>query len=272
MTNILRSNIKRMLKHPALWVCAALQIVLTFIVTVKYATTPVLLTSLSDIFCMEETFFGFALIEIMSYVMCTLIVGGDYNNKTIRNKIILGYTREQIFFAQFLTALTATLVVYAVRLLFFCAFSLPVLKTFDLRREYLLAVFVITLFSLVMYSSFVTFVLSLTQSMTRTLVICIACFLIVMFLFATMIPRDYDEAKYAAHSIISKTDYAFNDWSEGKNGDFYKFMYEFFPSGQSQLIYQQAPLCLWQILLYLGLQIAAFLTGGALIFRFRNLK
>ncbi len=272
MTNILRCNLRRMIKHPALWVCVGLQILLTFIVTLKYATTPVLKNSLSDIFCMEETFFGFALTEIMSYVMCTLISGGDYASGTLRNKIILGYSREKIFFAQFLTALAAVLTVYALRLLFFCVFSLPILKTFDLRREYLLAVFVITLFSLVMYSAFVTFILALTQSQTKTLVICIACFLAIMLLFATSLPRNYDETKYAAHSIISKADYELSDHSEGKNGDFYKFMYEFFPSGQSQIIYQQAPLCLGQILLYLGLQIAAFLTGGTLIFKFRNIK
>lgn len=272
MANLLRSNLKRMIKHPVLWTFVALQIILTFIITAKSATTPQLVYNLDYIFCSGFTFYGFTLTEILVYIMGALIIGGDYQYKTLRNKVIIGYSRESIFFAQFITVLTASMILFASRLLYFCVFSIPVLQVFCMRSEYLLAVFFIMLFSMVMYSAFVTFVMSLTQSMTKTLVICFAVYLTILFLFVSgLIPPQYNEADYLAHSIISAEDYMCMNWGEGGNG-FYKFLYDFFPAGQSVQVYGQSPLCLWQILLYLGLQSLAFLTGGALIFRYKNLK
>lgn len=261
-----------MIKNPALWACVALQILLTFIITAKSATTPQLVTNLDYIFCSGFTFYGFTLTEIMIYIMGALIIGGDYQYKTLRNKVILGYSRESIFFAQFITVLTASMILMSSRLLFFCAFSVPVLRVLCMRSEYLLAVFFIMLFSMVMYSAFVTFVMSLTQSMTKTLVICFALYLLILFAFlAGLIPPKYNEADYLTHSVISAEDYLCNNWGESGN-DFYKFLYDFFPAGQSIQVYGQSPLCLWQILLYLSLQSIALLTGGALIFRYKNLK
>lgn len=276
MTRLLRENMKRMIKHPALWVCVALQIILTFIMTVKAKATPSFNYRLDAAYFMSISFWGFAYSEIMVFVMGTLILGGDYQNNTLRNKLILGYSRKSVFFSQFITVLTASLIMFFARLLFFCAFSIPLLKSFAFRSEYLWAVFFISLFSLVMYSSFVTFVISLTQSATKTLVICISLFLIMMFLFiGGFIPPKYNESEFLAHSIISSQDYFISDWSPNEKipgAGFYKFLFDFFPSGHAVQIWLESPLCLWQILMYLILQTVALLTGGALIFRYKNLK
>ena len=141
MTRLLRENIKRMIKHPALWVCVALQIILTFIMTVKAKATPSFNYRLDAAYFMSISFWGFAYTEIMVFVMGTLILGGDYQNNTLRNKLILGYSRESVFFSQFITLLTASLIMFFARLLFFCAFSIPLLKSFAFRSEYLWAVF-----------------------------------------------------------------------------------------------------------------------------------
>lgn len=276
MANLLRSNLKRMIKHPALWTCVALQIILTFIMTIKAKASPDFHFRLDAVFGMSVTFWGMAYSEIMVFVMGSLILGGDYQNNTLRNKLIIGYSRESLFFSQFLTLLTASFIMFFARLLVFCVFSLPLLKTFAFRSEYLWAVFFISLFSMVMYSAFVTFVISLSQSVTKTLVICISLFLIMMFLFVGgFIPPKYNESDYLTHAIVSQDNYYCSDWATGCNiehAGFYKFMFDFFPSGHAIQIWDEKPLCLWRILLYLGLQTVALLTGGALIFKFRNLK
>ena len=276
MTRLLRENIKRMIKHPALWVCVALQIILTFIMTVKAKASPSFHFRLDAAYFMSISFWRFAYTEIVVFVMGTLILGGDYQNNTLRNKLILGYSRESVFFSQFITLLTASLIMFFARLLFFCAFSIPLLKSFAFRSEYLWAVFFISLFSLVMYSAFVTFVISLTQSATKTLVICISVFLVMMFLFVGgFIPPKYNESDYLTHAILPRDDYHCSDWATGsviKNAAFYKFLFDFFPSGHALQIWDEKSLCLWQILMYLILQTVALLTGGALIFRYKNLK
>lgn len=276
MANLLRSNLKRMIKHPALWTCTALQIILTFIMTIKAKASPDFHFRLDSVFGMSVTFWGFAYSEIMIFVMGSLILGGDYQNNTLRNKLITGYSRESIFFSQFLTLLTASSIMFFARLLFFCVFSIPLLKPFEFRSEYLWAVFFISLFSIVMYSAFVTFVISLSQSVTKTLVICISLFLIMMFLFlGGFIPPKYNESEYLSQAIVSRNNYNGYDWATGsviEYAGFYKFLFEFFPSGQALMIWDEKSLCLWHILLYLGLQTFALLTGGALIFKFRNLK
>lgn len=276
MTRLLRENLKRMIKHPALWVCVAIQILATLIMTINAATHPDFNYQLDSCFVMSFSFWGFAYSEIMVFVMGTLILGGDYQNSTLRNKLILGYSREAVFFSQFITVLTASLIMLFARLLFFCAFSIPILQTIKLRSEYLWAVFFISLFSMVMYSAFVTFVISLSQSVSKTLVICVALFLIMMFLFiGGFIPPKYNESEYLAHSIISSQDYFISDWSPNEKiegAGFYKFLFDFFPSGQAVQIWSESPLCLWQILLYQILQTVALLTSGALIFKYRNIK
>lgn len=276
MSRLLRSYMLRMIKNPALWVCTAIQIFLTFALTLAKKTSQDFSYSLDHDFIAGFSFYGLAIAEILVFLTGSLILGEEYQTNAVRNKLVIGYSRECLYFCNLITVLTASFVMYAARLLFFCIFSLPMLKTFEFRTEYLLAVLVINILSLVMYSSFVTFFMTLTKSTIKTIVICASVYLLFSFLFLTrLINNLFKESDYAAHSIVSVTGYFFDDsWDVPRNArsDFYKFLFDFFPSGQAMQIWRGSPLCLWKILFFLTLQTAGFVSGGAVVSKFKDFR
>lgn len=270
MTKLLRSYMTTMIKHPALWVSVAIQIFLTSALTVHYKLHGGLYGLDHDLMA-GFSFYGIAVSEVLTFIIGILIIGKDHQYGTIRNKIIIGFSRESIYFSCFLTILTASFIIYAIRLLFFCVFSLPLLRTFQFRDEYLIAVFAISLLSMVMYSAFATFVLTVTKSALKAMAICLSLSIVSMGLFLT---GWIDIVDNKSDAILSQTDYIF---FESRNYNavlscLYRFLSDFLPSGQALQVWRGSPLCLWKILLYLSLQIIGFTTGGAVIFKFQNIK
>lgn len=275
MNKLMIADMRRMIKHPALWICTGLQILLTFALSVHYRTDGGLY-GLDHAFMTGYSFYGIAVSEVMTFIVAILVIGKDYQNNTVRNKIIMGYSRGKIYCSYFFTILVSAFIMFAIRLAFFCIFSLPLIKTFQYTREYLLAIFFMSVFSLVLYSAFALFALVITQSSTKAMVICLSLFIISMGLFLTgLIVVNCNESEYASNVIVSQHDYVFDDdWGKGRSAysDFNKFLFDFLPSGRTMQVWNGSPLCVWKLFLYLSLQIIGFVTGGAIIFRYQNIR
>lgn len=111
----------------------------------------------------EEAFWAFGtLLAFIMPVLVHLFIGPDYADKTIRNKLVIGHTKRQIYFANLITMMTVTLLLFVIWNITYCLIGLPLLSrsgsvSFDIiiSLEELMACFLLTAL-LVLIAMFMT--------------------------------------------------------------------------------------------------------------------
>lgn len=108
MIRLLHADLSRMWRSKVLWVCAACAFLSDLANTVleialsnwKANTDGVIID-------------GFQVAIFIVAIFATLFIGTDYSDNTVRNKLIIGSTRTQIYFANLFTVIVGGLVITA---------------------------------------------------------------------------------------------------------------------------------------------------------------
>lgn len=123
MSKLLRANFVRLLKSKPLYLCVAVQIFLTFLDVLPYKNN----------FFIEKIIYGNSLFPMLfSAVFVPLFLGTEYSDKTIRNKIISGHTRFEIYLANFISAASGVFIICITPLITALILSLPFGGHFDI--------------------------------------------------------------------------------------------------------------------------------------------
>lgn len=102
MSKLLRANFVRLFKNKPLYLCVCIQVVMTFFNIFPYRND----------FFIENIFYGNSIISMLfSAVFVPLFLGTEHGDKTIRNKIISGHTRWEIYSASFVSAAVGVLII-----------------------------------------------------------------------------------------------------------------------------------------------------------------
>lgn len=72
-------------------------------------------------------FVGSILIGIVSAAFCSLFIGTEYNDGTIRNKVVVGHTRVSIYMANFITVAVASVIMCVVYFIAYLCVGIPLL-------------------------------------------------------------------------------------------------------------------------------------------------
>lgn len=102
MSKLLRADFVRLFKNKPLYLCVCIQAVMTFLNIFPYRND----------FFIENIFYENSIVSMLfSAVFVPLFLGTEHSDKTIRNKIIPGYTRFEIYSASLLTAAAGVLII-----------------------------------------------------------------------------------------------------------------------------------------------------------------
>ncbi len=120
MSKLLRANFARLRKSDSFLLCIIIQVFAAVMETLFNCF----------IYGKEEFFFGRSFIVgtyimILLSVFITSFICTDYSCKTIRNKLIIGHSRIAIYFSNFITVLTGSLVIIAAYWVTALAIALP---------------------------------------------------------------------------------------------------------------------------------------------------
>ncbi|MDE6728957.1 MAG: hypothetical protein K2J80_13635 [Oscillospiraceae bacterium] len=108
MIKLLRANLARMFKTKLFWICAAAALVLSFFNSVF--KNMILASSSNGLSGEESGFYGTIILTIfITAVFSALFLGTDYSDNTIRNKLVVGFARTQIYFANLFAVTTGAL-------------------------------------------------------------------------------------------------------------------------------------------------------------------
>lgn len=118
-------------------------------------------------------------------VFTTLFVGTEYSDGTIRNKIVVGHGRGQIYLANLCVCLTAGLLMCLAFLVSYLSLGLPFLETPEADTKELLVMFACSLGAVLAFGALFVLISMLCHSKAGSSIFCI------LLLFALLITATY---------------------------------------------------------------------------------
>lgn len=273
MNNLFSANGFRMKKNKLFWVgvsvmagMALLMIYTQYHEEVKYGIP----ASLDDVlmgYCLPITF--------VLAVFCSFFLGTEYSDGAIRNKLIVGHTRNDIYFVNLLTNFMAALLLCLAFAVAVVAIGIPVIGISGMDGAFLLKLILGSLLVIFSYCSLFTMVNMICGNKAAAAIINV--FLVTAFLLLGFYVKARLEAPQYMDSWLggTGTDYPNPQYLTGMMRKIFEFLLEFLPGGQLiQYINMEVEHAagLWRMPLYSALIIAGSTAVGALIFKRKNIK
>ncbi len=171
MGKLLSANFIRMRKDKFFWIGTIFMLAAgIFIPVMRYMD----MQWSQYIVTLDSVFFvGSILIGIVSAVFCSLFIGTEYNDGTIRNKVVVGHTRISVYMANFITVAVASVVMCVVYFIAYLCVGIPLLGFFEMEIKTALLLALAVFMLAIAFSSIFILISMLNQNKANTAVICI---------------------------------------------------------------------------------------------------
>lgn len=274
MTNLLRANFSRLKRDGMFWSCVLTVLACSIGFMILWCLENAERGTLTDL---DEFYFRFSAATGFFYAMFTcLFLSVEYGEGTIRNKLVVGHTRREVYLSHFITVFAASLCMAAAWLIGGLA-GVPFLGFLTIGPVKTALCFAIIVGFTAAFSAIYTFIGMLNGRRSAT-VITIAVWFI-LFLVSSFFENALHEPETITQALVS-TDggvpAAITEpnpyYISGIQREIYEFVVDFLPTGQSsslQNINIDHPLRM--LLSSLGIT-AAFTLGGLRLFERKDLK
>ena len=166
------------------------------------------------------------MIGVISSIFCSLFLNVDYNDGTIRNKIIAGHKRTAIYFSNLIINTIASILLCLSYILANIVSGIPLIGTLTIPLGKVLLILFGSMLTVVALCSIFTMISMLIQSKAIAPVVCIvAMFLSIAFL--SEVQRILDQPKYWYDGTLNTTSYV-----DGAEREVLEFIYNALPAGQ----------------------------------------
>lgn len=230
--------------------------------------------------CVEDMIF--CMLPMSSFVFALFIsmrLGTEFEEHTIRNKFIVGYSRTQVYFAEYITCMVASMILLGIMLLVSTSFGLLLSLEFQSSwHELVLLIFCCVLIASV-FSAMFTAISMNVGSKAASLVVSIV-FLFVILLVASFCinalaeePMTYSNIVITAEDGVQFGDLIENSaYIDGTQRTVYELIADILPTGQTiqlnNLEFERA--ARWPVFSLIMLIIAT--VAGYLPFRKRDIR
>lgn len=217
---------------------------------------------------------------IFSSVFCSLFIGTEYNDGTMRNKLIAGHSRIAVYFSFLIVSITAVFLMCLAYLVSSLCTGIPLLgffsdAAFPVVLRHVGAIFILA----VAFTAICTAVAMLCQNKATTATVCILGVFLLLFLgvyiHARLEEPEYYETYYleAEEAIEENTSLTPNpSYISGTKRQVYEFLHDFLPGNQAVQLSSLSAVHLWKMSFY-SLLIAVAATGtGIYIFYQENIN
>lgn len=217
---------------------------------------------------------------IFSSVFCSLFIGTEHNDGTMRNKLIAGHSRIAVYFSFLIVSITAVFLMCLAYLVSSLCTGIPLLgffsdAAFPVVLGHVGAIFILA----VAFTAICTAVAMLCQNKATTATVCILGVFLLLFLgvyiHARLEEPEYYETYYleAEEAIEENTSLTPNpSYISGTKRQVYEFLHDFLPGNQAVQLSSLSAAHLWKMSFY-SLLIAVAATGtGIYIFYRENIN
>ena len=171
MRNLLRANFSRLGRSKIFYLAIIAMVGLAAFITWnqwddmrKYGAT----VTLDYALFLSQVVFG-----IMAAIFVSLFVGVEYSDGTIRNKLLVGRKRVDIYLANFITCAAALAIVYAASTAVALGLGVLLLEPSAVPAKHLWIAFGMGLFMVLAYAAIYTFIAMLLSNKTYTAIVSI---------------------------------------------------------------------------------------------------
>lgn len=176
---------------------------------------------------LENTFFAYTLIiSIVSAIFCSLFIGVEYSDGTIRNKIIVGHKRIDIYFANLIVNICASLLMCLSYILSNIIVGIPLIGPMNIGITKVLMLIGGSMATIIALCSIFTMVSLLIQNKAIAPVICIVG-MFIMIGFISVIQTALNQPKFWYDGTYNP------NYVDGAKRERYETLYTALPAGQA---------------------------------------
>ncbi len=191
-------------------------------------------------FTFENSFFVYVVfMAILSSVFCSLFIGTEYSNGTIRNKLIVGHKRSDIYLSNLFLCLAASFFMCVSYLIPNFCIGFPLLGVFTIPLRLVLGIIGCIFILSIAFTSIFTMISMLSQSKSTAAVICILGVFMLMFTGIILNgrlsePEFYNNNFFMTDEGVIQSGAASPNpaYVKGFKRDVYEFLMDFLPGGQ----------------------------------------
>lgn len=178
------------------------------------------------------------IIGIVMSVLISLFTGTDYSDGTIRNKIIIGQSRNSIYAANLVTCAFIGLLLFLWGLAVNLAIGIPLFGMPQMPANTLGLLFLDSLLAIIAYASIFNVIGMLCSNKAHSVMICILSAFVLLFIAIFIYSKLAQPEMYEAVSIgESNLEMMANpNYISGIKREIYQFFMDFLPSGQCSQI------------------------------------
>lgn len=235
MSRLLYAGLYRLKKNKVYWSSFAVILAYgTFIYVSQYHN----MRKYDFEFTLETAFFQFAmLMGVVTAVVVSMNVGTEYGDGTIRNKLVLGLSRTQIYLSNFLIQAIGAVGITVCAYLLGCAMGIPMFGMPKLSAGMMFQIGIVTILLCVAYVSIFNIITMNISSKANVAVFCILLAFGMMF-FAAYLINCLSQPEYIEQMVMKNgqmvTETVKNThYLTGMKRELYQNLSELLPSGQA---------------------------------------
>ena len=194
-------------------------------------------------YSIDKYYFNFAIvIGAFSALFSSMFFGTEYSDGTIRNKVIVGHTKVNIYIASLITTITATLLMVFVWMIG-ASVAIPILGIWEMGIPNLLIYLLIILMLAVALAAICTLINMISANKAFTVVISVLL-IMGLLIFSSMFynglsePEMISGVQITANGIQMSEPTSNPNYISGEMRKVYEYILDFLPPGQGLTVWQ----------------------------------
>lgn len=219
-----------------------------------------------------------ALAPILSAALCSLYLGTEYSNGTLRNKVAVGRSRLSIYLANLITCALSCMTLCVLYFIAYLGTGLPLIGAFESGLNEIGAYVLCTLLLAAAVSALFTMAAMLIQNKAAAVAVCLLSAFLLLLSGSAIASRLSEpevspalsmmvDGKVKDRGIIPNPAYL-----KGAKRKVYEFFFDFLPGGQSVQLSSMTAARLWRLPLCSAAILAATAGCGIYAFKKKDLK
>lgn len=220
---------------------------------------------------LDSVFFSYVLfITVISSVFCSVFIGTEYSDNTIRNKVSVGHKRTDIYISNLIICSLASLAMFLAFIIPCLCVGIPLLGFFVKSVTVIILTVITSLFLMLAYNAVFCLIAMLSGSKTTGVIICIFAMLFMLifgsFLYSSLEqPETISPYVLTADGVNQEAAQPNPYYISGVQRQIYTFLFNFTPGGQTNQILSGVAANFFMMCAY-SLIIFIFATGAGLYF------
>lgn len=276
MNKLLRANFARLKKNKIFWIGIAFMIFVGCFLPIRGYFE---MKYTGRVLRLDDAFAAYAsLIGVLSSVFCSLFIGAEYSDGTIRNKIVVGRKRTSIYLSNLILCAAASLLMCASFIVSNLCAGIPTLGFFKTDLKMIAAITLCSFVMSIALSSIYTLISMSCQNKAISSVVCILIAFALLLVGVSIYAKLSEPEKISYYSIGVNGEEPENieevnpNYLRGSKRKAYEFLYDFTPGGQAVQLTSLDCARPVVLILYSSIITIACAGGGLIVFRKKDLK